>query len=139
MTCEARRIGRDDSRPQTAAQSFQKSRNRSGESSLYLTVCWMFLWPRQCCSDRVSTPWLANLNPVECRNMWGWMPNGILAAGPSQRCQLRFRVLFQTSDVADPANKAGTAICALMSTRARQNCGLPSVKRFEREQYVVLR
>src|SRR5260370_21142070 len=33
-------------RPQTAAQSFQKSRNRSGESSLYLTVCWMFLWPR---------------------------------------------------------------------------------------------
>jgi putative tryptophan/tyrosine transport system substrate-binding protein len=29
-----------------AAQSFQKSRNRSGESSLYLTVCWMFLWPR---------------------------------------------------------------------------------------------
>ena len=32
-------------RPQTAAQSFQKSRNRSGETSLYLTVCWMFLWP----------------------------------------------------------------------------------------------
>src|SRR5262249_50805842 len=29
-----------------AQESFQKSRNRSGESSLYLTVCWMFLWPR---------------------------------------------------------------------------------------------
>jgi hypothetical protein len=28
------------------AQSFQKSRNRSGDSSEYRTVCWMFLWPR---------------------------------------------------------------------------------------------
>ena len=28
------------------AQSFQKSRNRSGVSSVYRTVCWMFLWPR---------------------------------------------------------------------------------------------
>ena len=28
------------------AQSFQKFRNLSGESSVYRTVCWMFLWPR---------------------------------------------------------------------------------------------
>jgi hypothetical protein len=30
----------------TSPQSFQKSRNRSGVSSVYRTVCWMFLWPR---------------------------------------------------------------------------------------------
>jgi hypothetical protein len=27
-------------------QSFQKFRNRWGESSVYRTVCWMFLCPR---------------------------------------------------------------------------------------------
>ena len=27
-------------------QSLQKSLNRSGAISVYLTVCWMFLWPR---------------------------------------------------------------------------------------------
>jgi hypothetical protein len=27
-------------------QSLQKSRNRSGDSSVYRTVCWMFLCPR---------------------------------------------------------------------------------------------
>ena len=27
-------------------QSFQKSRKRAGESSVYRTVCWMFLCPR---------------------------------------------------------------------------------------------
>ena len=34
----------------------QKSLNRSGASSVYLTVCWMFLCPSQACSDRVSWP-----------------------------------------------------------------------------------
>ena len=27
-------------------QCLQKSLNRSGAISVYLTVCWMFLWPR---------------------------------------------------------------------------------------------
>lgn len=27
-------------------QARQKSLNRVGDSSVYLTVCWMFLWPR---------------------------------------------------------------------------------------------
>jgi len=34
----------------------RKSLNRSGASSVYLTVCWMFLCPSQACSDRVSWP-----------------------------------------------------------------------------------
>jgi hypothetical protein len=29
-----------------AAHSRQKFLNRVGDSSVYLTVCWMFLWPR---------------------------------------------------------------------------------------------
>jgi len=37
-----------DSRQRVAdtAQSSQKDLNRSGDSSVYRTVCWMFLWPR---------------------------------------------------------------------------------------------
>src|SRR5215472_8287089 len=34
----------------------QKFLNLSGASSVYLTVCWMFLWPSHACSTRVSCP-----------------------------------------------------------------------------------
>jgi hypothetical protein len=37
----------------------QKFLNRSGASSVYRTVCWMFLCPSQACSARVSWPALA--------------------------------------------------------------------------------
>ena len=33
-------------RPARPSQPFQKSLNRVGDSSVYRTVCWMFLWPR---------------------------------------------------------------------------------------------
>jgi hypothetical protein len=54
-------------------QPRQKSLNRSADSSVYLTVCWMFRCPRYACSDRVSCPWLASAKPQACRSsMWGW-------------------------------------------------------------------
>jgi DNA invertase Pin-like site-specific DNA recombinase len=37
----------------------QKFLNRSGASSVYRTVCWMFLCPSHACSARVSWPALA--------------------------------------------------------------------------------
>jgi hypothetical protein len=39
-----------------------------------------------------------HLNPVECRNMWGWIPNGILAAAPS-RVTIRRKA---TADIGAP-------------------------------------
>ena len=42
--------------PSIADDQRQKSLNRSGASSVYRTVCWMFLWPSQACSARVSWP-----------------------------------------------------------------------------------
>ena len=50
-------------RPKEAARldgcgitEFYARLNRVGASSVYLTVCWMFLCPRYACSDRVSRP-----------------------------------------------------------------------------------
>ena len=42
-------------------QSSQKDLNRSGDSSVYRAVCWMFLCPRYSCTERVSCPSLASL------------------------------------------------------------------------------
>src|SRR5262245_35528075 len=46
----------------------QKFLNRSGASSVYRTVCWMFLWPSQACSARVSWPAFARAQPQPCRS-----------------------------------------------------------------------
>ena len=40
--CKCRYVFRYNSH----TQSRQKSLNRVGDSSVYLTVCWMFRWPR---------------------------------------------------------------------------------------------
>src|SRR5262249_23968374 len=63
-------------------QSLQKFLKRSGASSVYLTVCWMFLGPSHACSARVSCPALARAKPQACRNMCGKMVKGIPARLP---------------------------------------------------------
>ena len=50
-------------------QLLQKSLNRVGESSVYLTVCWKFRCPRKACKARVSRPLLARANPQAWRSM----------------------------------------------------------------------
>src|SRR6516164_8250997 len=42
--------------PRSPIDQRQKSLNRCGDSSVYRTVCWMFLCPSQACSARVSWP-----------------------------------------------------------------------------------
>jgi hypothetical protein len=59
----------DSNGSRAARQSLQNPLNRAGLSSVYRTVCCMFLWPSHSCSARVSCPSLANLKPQACRSM----------------------------------------------------------------------
>ena len=63
---------------------FQKFLNRPGESSVYLTVCWIFLCPRYACRLLVSCPLFASANPQACRSIWGWVLKPRPAASPAR-------------------------------------------------------
>jgi hypothetical protein len=50
----------------------QKSRKRSGASSVYLTVCWMFRWPRVCREDQDKRAWLMmTMTPLTIGTIFG--------------------------------------------------------------------
>src|SRR5262249_8826495 len=92
-------------------QSLQKFLKRSGASSVYLTVCWMFLGPSHACSARVSCPALARAKPQACRNMCGKMVKGIPARLP-RRSNSVPKLLADIGPPRSLVNTYGDASCS---------------------------